>query len=75
MDSNRYFSVYSLKDACMKQKFGYAKRRAIWTGIFYFKSCSVHITVDFKKLVSDLFHAGSPLVESECIKRKTRLSK
>ena len=33
-----------------------------------------YITIDFKKLVSDLFHAGSALVESESIKRKTRLS-
>ena len=33
----------------------------------------VYITVDFKKLVNDLFHLGSTLVESECIKRKRRL--
>ena len=33
-----------------------------------------HITADFKKLVSDLFHSGSALAGSECIKRKTRLS-
>ena len=33
-----------------------------------------YIRVDFKKLVSDLFHAGSALVESESSKRKTRLS-
>ena len=33
-----------------------------------------YITVDLKKLVRDLFHAGCPLVESESIKRKTRLS-
>ena len=32
-----------------------------------------YITVDFKKLVSDRFQAGSTVVESECIKRKTRL--
>ena len=31
-------------------------------------------TVDFKKLVSDLFHSGSALVGRESIKRKTRLS-
>ena len=29
-----------------------------------------YITVDFKKLVSDLFHAGSAMVGSESIKRK-----
>ena len=33
-----------------------------------------YMTVDFKKLVSDLFYAGSAIVEIECIKRKTRLS-
>ena len=33
-----------------------------------------YITVDFKKLVSDPFHAGSSVVYSECIKIKTRLS-
>ena len=33
-----------------------------------------YITVDFKRLVSDLFHAGSALVGSKSIKRKTRLS-
>ena len=33
-----------------------------------------YISVDFKKLESDLFHAGSPVVQSKCIKRKTRLS-
>ena len=32
------------------------------------------ITVDFKKFVSDLFHASSALVESERIKRKIGLS-
>ena len=34
-----------------------------------------YVTVDFEKLVSDLLHSGSALVESKCIKRKTRLSK
>ena len=33
-----------------------------------------YITVDFKKMTSDLFRAGSAVVWSECIKRKTRLS-
>ena len=33
-----------------------------------------YITVDFKKLVSDLFCPGSTVLYSECIKRKTRLS-
>ena len=34
-----------------------------------------YITVDFKKLLSDLFHAGFAVVESGCIKIKIRLSK
>ena len=34
-----------------------------------------YITVDFKKLVSDLFHAGSSLAGKESTKKKTRLSK
>ena len=33
-----------------------------------------YITDDFKKLISDVFHAGSAWVERECIKRKPRLS-
>ena len=33
-----------------------------------------YITVNFKKLVSDLFHPGCAVVQSKCIKRKTRLS-
>ena len=33
-----------------------------------------YITIDFKKLVSDLFHAGFSVVERECIKRNTGLS-
>ena len=38
------------------------------------RSPVAYITVHFKKSVSDLFQAGSALVESESIKRKTRLS-
>ena len=33
-----------------------------------------YITVDFTKLVNDLFHTGSAVVEWECIRRKTRPS-
>ena len=33
-----------------------------------------YITVDFKKMVVDLFHAGCALAESKYTKRKTRLS-
>ena len=34
----------------------------------------VYVTVDFKRVVSDHFHAGSTLIESESIKSKMRLS-
>ena len=34
----------------------------------------LYITVDFKKLISDLFHAGPSLVGSESIERETRPS-
>ena len=37
-------------------------------------SPAAYIPVDFKKLVSDLFQAGSALVESEFIKRETKPS-
>ena len=33
-----------------------------------------YITVDFKRVGSDLCHAGSTLVESDCINTKTSLS-
>ena len=33
-----------------------------------------YVKVDFKKLVSDLFHAGSALVGSKSINTETRLS-
>ena len=33
-----------------------------------------YMAVDFKNLVSDLFHTGSAVAQSECIKRNTRLS-
>ena len=41
--------------------------------IFIFSPVA-YIAVDFKKLVSDLFHAGSFLVDSESMKREKRLS-
>ena len=36
-------------------------------------SSVAYITVNFKKLVSELFHTDSALVGSECIKRDSRL--
>ena len=42
--------------------------------IFTLTPINYYITIDFKKLVSYQFHAGSAVVESECIRRKTRLS-
>ena len=41
---------------------------------FFALSLAAYRTVDFEKVVSDLFHADSILAESECIKRKTKLS-
>ena len=34
--------VINLKNAGRKQKFGYAKKCAIWTGNFYLKSRNLH---------------------------------
>ena len=62
MDSNKYFNGYNLKNAGRKQKFRYAKKCAIWTRKVFAFSHVTYITVDFKKLVSDLFHARSALV-------------
>ena len=47
-------------------------KNEIWMEKFYFKSC-ILLTLDFKKLVSDLFHAGSSLLGNESIKRKIRI--
>ena len=41
---------------------------------FFTLSPVTYMTLDFKKLVSDLFHAGSALAERESIKRKSMLS-
>ena len=69
MNPYRYVSVYNPKNTGRKQKFGYAKKFDL-----LYKSAVGYVNVDFKKLVSALFHAGSALVESESIKRKSRLS-
>ena len=73
MDSDRYFSVYNLKNADKKQNFWSAKNVLFGWEIFTLSPVA-YITVDIKKLVSGLFHAGSTLVESEYIKRKARLT-
>ena len=73
MDPNKYFSGYNLKNAERKQKFGYANKWKFGQAIFTL-SPAAYVTADFKKFVCDLFHAGSPLVECESMKRKTRLS-
>ena len=73
MDPDKYFSGHNLKNTARKQKFGYARKYA-----FGLKICTLrhvaYIAIDFKMMVSDLFHAGSTLVESESIKRRTKLS-
>ena len=52
---------------------GMLKNYGYCTGIFTFSPVD-YITVDLKKLESNLFPAGSAVVQSECIKRKTRPS-
>ena len=69
MDPNKYFRGYNLKNAERKQKFGYAKNVQFGWKIFTLNPVA-NITVYFKKLVSDLYHAGFALVERESIKRK-----
>ena len=56
MDPNKYFRGHNLKNTCKKENKVWicAKKCAIWTGLHY-------ITVDFKKLVKELFHSGSAL--------------
>ena len=61
MDPNKYFSSYNLNNAGRKQKFGYARNVQCEREFFTF-SHAAYITVDFKKLVSHIFHAGSALV-------------
>ena len=69
MDPDKYFSGYILKNAGRKQKFGCARKHAIWMGNFI-SSPVAYITVDFKKMVSDLFQAGCTLVESNISREK-----
>ena len=73
MDLNKYFSGHNLKNIGRKQKYGYARRCAIWMGNFTLDPV-VYITVDVKKVMSDPFRARSILVESKYIKRKARPS-
>ena len=61
MDPNKYFSGYDLKNAGRKYKFEYAKNCAVWT-VSFTLSPVTYITVDFKKLVNDLFYAGSAVI-------------
>ena len=69
MDPDRYFIGHNLKNKRRKQKFEYTKNRHFgW-------ECSTlypvaYRTIDFTKVLSDQFHPGSSLVESECIKTK-----
>ena len=73
MDSDEYFSGQNLKNTGRKQKFGYARKCAIWAGVFLLQVVKLTKQFDSENLVSDLFQAGSALVESKSIKRKTRL--
>ena len=73
MDPNKYFSGYNLKNAEGNKRSGMLKNVQFGRTIFTFSPVA-YVTIDFKRLVSDLFHAGSALVESKSIKRKTRPS-
>ena len=65
MNPYKYFSGHNVKK----------ENKSMLEGWIIFTSGSVaYIKADFKKLVSDRFHTGSTLVESECIQRETRLS-
>ena len=58
MDPNRCFIAYNLKNAGMKQKFGYAKNVQCGREIFTLIPVA-YKKVDFKKPESNLFHPGS----------------
>ena len=74
MDPYKYFSGYNLKNAEGNKSLGMLKNVQLGREIFTV-SLVTYITVDFKKLVSDLLHADSALVERESsIDRKARLS-
>ena len=73
MDIAKYFSGYNLKNVGRKQKFEYAKNVQFGLECLTLRPVA-YMAVDFKKFVSDLFHDGSAMLESESIKRKTRLS-
>ena len=53
MGPNKDFSIHNLNNVRRKQKFRYAKKICNLDWNFYFKS----LTVDFKKVVSDLLPA------------------
>ena len=68
MDPNKYFSDYHLKNAGRKQKFGYGKRCAIWTGNSYFKSCNLYNSFFYKvgkRPVSRRFHLSRKQIYQE----------
>ena len=66
---NILFSSHEPKNMERKQKVGNAKKYVIWMGNFTLSPVS-YVTVNFKKVVSDQkFHAGSPFVESKCMKK------
>ena len=74
MDPDKYFSGYNLKNAqAGNESLDMLKSVQFGREIFILSPLP-YITVDFKKLVSDLLLGGSALPESESIKRKTRLS-
>ena len=55
MNPNKYFSGYNLKNAGMKQKFAYMLKIVQFGREIFTLRPVAYITVDFKKLVSDVF--------------------
>ena len=60
MDPDRYFSVYNLKNAGRKHKFGYAKNVRFGRQIFTLGPVA-YTAVDFKKLVEATYFMLVPL--------------
>ena len=69
MDPNKYFSCHYLNNAGMKKILGMLKNVQFGRKIVTLSPVA-YITVDFEKLLSDTFHAGSALVECKSIMRK-----
>ena len=71
MVPNKYFSGYNLKNAGRKQIICLVMLKSVQFGQEIFTlSLVAYITVDFKTLVSDLFHYGFALVKKNLSREK-----